>query len=298
MRPSTDHSAGRSEPDAPVTRRAARAAREAREAENRSTRRARRNRAAVVAANASASPTSKGRAGRGVSVIAMFAVLGIGVATSLPAMALLTEEQVRATAVAEAFPDAGAARGDVQALDRVESDQTAVVDRESPEVTAAEQLAAVRSMRIANTFTNNPRGAIQWPFPVGVPISSWFGPREAPTAGASTNHLGVDFTPGEGVPIQIIADGVVREVVLGDNGGCGVNVTIDHMINGALVSSKYCHMQRGSVQVQAGQAVTVADIVGKVGNTGVSTGAHLHLEIRLNGTEPVDPYAWLKANAS
>ncbi|ERK73489.1 peptidase, M23 family [Leifsonia aquatica ATCC 14665] len=228
----------------------------------------------------------------------MFAVLGIGVATSLPAMALLTEEQVRATAVAEAFPDAGAARGDVQALDRVESDQTAVVDRESPEVTAAEQLAAVRSMRIANTFTNNPRGAIQWPFPVGVPISSWFGPREAPTAGASTNHLGVDFTPGEGVPIQIIADGVVREVVLGDNGGCGVNVTIDHMINGALVSSKYCHMQRGSVQVQAGQIVKVADIVGKVGNTGVSTGAHLHLEIRLNGTEPVDPYAWLKANAS
>ncbi|WP_313540193.1 M23 family metallopeptidase [Leifsonia aquatica] len=298
MRPSTDHSAGRSEPDAPVTRRAARAAREAREAENRSTRRARRNRAAVVAANVSVSPASQGRAGRGVSVIAMFAVLGIGVATSLPAMALLTEEQVRATAVAEAFPDAGAGRGDVQALDRVESDQTAVVDRESPEVTAAEQLAAVRSMRIANTFTNNPRGAIQWPFPVGVPISSWFGPRAAPTAGASTNHLGVDFTPGEGVPIQIIADGVVREVVLGDNGGCGVNVTIDHMIDGALVSSTYCHMQRGSVQVQAGQAVRVADIVGTVGNTGVSTGAHLHLEIRLNGTEPVDPYAWLKANAS
>jgi murein DD-endopeptidase MepM/ murein hydrolase activator NlpD len=295
VRPSTDHSTGRSEPDAPVTRRAAR---EARDAENRSIRRVRRNRAAVVSANASASPASQGRAGRGVSVIAMFAVLGIGVATSLPAMALLTEEQVRATAVAEAFPDAGASRGDVQALDRVESDRTAVVDRESPEVTAAEQLAAVRSMRIANTFTNNPRGAIQWPFPVGVPISSGFGPREAPTAGASTNHLGVDFTPGEGVPIQIVADGVVREVVLGGNGGCGVNVTIDHMIDGALVSSKYCHMQRGSVQVQAGQIVKVADIVGRVGNTGVSTGAHLHLEIRLNGTEPVDPYAWLKANAS
>ncbi|OJX75467.1 M23 family metallopeptidase [Leifsonia sp. 71-9] len=297
MRPTTDHSAGRSEPDAPVTRRAAR---EAREAETRSIRRLRRNRAAVTKATSSAQATGPGRASRGVSLIAMFAVLGIGVATSLPAMALLTEEQVRAKTVAAAFPDAGAngAAVDVQALDRVESDQTAVVDRESPEVTAAEQLAAVRSMRIANTFTNNPRGAIQWPFPVGVPISSWFGPREAPTAGASTNHLGVDFTPGEGVPIQIIADGVVREVVLGDNGGCGVNVTIDHMINGALVSSKYCHMQRGSVQVQTGQAVKVADIVGKVGNTGVSTGAHLHLEIRLNGTEPVDPYAWLKANAS
>ncbi|WP_025156048.1 M23 family metallopeptidase [Leifsonia aquatica] len=308
MRPRTDHSAGTSEPGAPLTRRAAREAREAEEAQRRTTARLAALRASALRASVlrnrpgrdgSASASGSGRATRGVSLIAMLAVLGIGVATSLPAMALLTEEQVRANAVAEAFPGAGGSgTTEVQALDRVESDQIAVVDRESPEVTAAEQLAALRSMRIANTFTNNPRGAIQWPFPVGVPISSGFGPRVAPTAGASTNHLGVDFTPGDGVPIQIIADGVVREVVLGDNGGCGVNVTIDHMIDGALVSSKYCHMQRGSVQVQVGQAVKVADIVGKVGNTGVSTGAHLHLEIRLNGTEPVDPYAWLKANAS
>ncbi|UAJ80134.1 M23 family metallopeptidase [Leifsonia sp. ZF2019] len=289
MRPTTDLRAGQPEPDAPLTRRAIR---EAREAGRRRARAVRR----PAAPTAPESRPPQGKRGRGVSLVAMFAVLGIGVATSLPAMALLTEDQVRAKAIAEAFPVAG--QGEVQALDRVESDRSAVVDRESPEVIAAEQLAAVRSMRIADTFTNNPRGAVQWPFPVGVPISSYFGPRAAPTAGASTNHLGVDFTPGEGVPIQIIADGVVREVVLGDNGGCGVNVTIDHMIAGALVSSKYCHMQRGSVRVQVGQVVRVADTVGKVGNTGVSTGAHLHLEIRLNGTEPVDPYAWLKANAS
>jgi murein DD-endopeptidase MepM/ murein hydrolase activator NlpD len=281
VRPTTDPSAGQPEPDALLTRREIREAREARERMARKPER-----------------TTQDRAGRrGVSAVAMLAVLGIGIATSLPAMALLTEEQVRASAVSAAFP-ATADAGDVQTLDRIESGHAAIVDRESPAVTAAEQVAAVRSMRIANTFTSDPRGAIQWPFPVGVPISSYFGPREAPTAGASTNHLGVDFTPGDGVPIQIIADGVVREVVLGDNGGCGVNVTIDHMIGGALVSSKYCHMQRGSVQVEVGQAVKVASIVGKVGNTGVSTGAHLHLEIRLNGTEPVDPYAWLKANAS
>ncbi|GIT81541.1 hypothetical protein LLS1_32100 [Leifsonia sp. LS1] len=289
MRPTTDLRAGQPEPDAPLTRRAIREAREAGRRRPRAVRR-------PAAPTAPESRPPQGKRGRGVSLVAMFAVLGIGVATSLPAMALLTEDQVRAKAIAEAFPVAG--QGEVQALDRVESDRSAVVDRESPEVIAAEQLAAVRSMRIADTFTNNPRGAVQWPFPVGVPISSYFGPRAAPTAGASTNHLGVDFTPGEGVPIQIIADGVVREVVLGDNGGCGVNVTIDHMIAGALVSSKYCHMQRGSVRVQVGQVVRVADTVGKVGNTGVSTGAHLHLEIRLNGTEPVDPYAWLKANAS
>lgn len=237
------------------------------------------------------------RFSRGVTLMAMLSVLGIGIATSVPAMALLTEEQVRAGQSVH-FSGRTATEGEVQALDKVVLDSSAEIVRDAGAATSAERLAAIRSMRIADTFTNNPSGAIQWPFPVGVPISSGFGPRVAPTAGASTNHLGVDFAPGAGVPIQIIADGVVREVVASDNGGCGVNVTIDHMIAGTLVSSKYCHLQVGSVQVRAGQQVKVADIVGRVGNTGVSTGAHLHLEIRLNGTEPVDPFAWLSANAS
>lgn len=232
--------------------------------------------------------------GRGVTLLAMVSVLGIAVGTSIPAMALLTEEQMRAHSVAAQF---SARSGEVQALGEVSLDEGAAVLRDSGGVTTRQRVAELNSMRIADTFTNNPNGAIQWPFPVGVPISSWYGPREAPTAGASTNHLGVDFTPGAGVPIQIIADGVVRDVVTrGD--GCGVNVTIDHLIDGELVSSKYCHMQTGSVQVSVGQRVSVGDVVGRVGNTGVSTGAHLHLEIRRNGTEPVDPFAWLTANAS
>ncbi|AGW40485.1 cell wall binding protein [Leifsonia xyli subsp. cynodontis DSM 46306] len=211
-------------------------------------------------------------------------------------MSLLTEEQMRTSAAAH-FSSRSVTEGEQQALDQVTLDAGTPVVRESGGVTSKRQIADLYSMRIADTFTNDPNGAIQWPFPVGVPISSFFGPRTAPTAGASSNHLGVDFTPGAGVPIRIIADGVVRDVVTrGD--GCGVNVTIDHMIGGKLVSSKYCHMQTGSARVSVGQRVTVGEIVGLVGNTGVSTGAHLHLEIRLNGIDSVDPYAWLKANAS
>ncbi|CAM5482923.1 hypothetical protein GCM10023068_38900 [Leifsonia shinshuensis] len=228
----------------------------------------------------------------------MLSVLGIAVATTVPAMALLTDDQVRARTATAHFSSAPASEGDVQALDSITSAEREAIIRDSGAATSGEQLAALRSMRIADTFRNNPAGAIQWPFPVGVPITSGFGPRTAPTAGASTNHLGVDFAPGAGVPVQIIADGVVREVVAHDGGGCGVNVTIDHMIGGQLVSSKYCHLQTGSVRVAAGQQVRVADIVGRVGNTGISTGPHLHFEIRLNGTEPVDPVAWLRANAS
>ncbi len=228
----------------------------------------------------------------------MLSVLGIAVATTVPAMALLSDDEVRARTVSAHFRSAPATEGEIQALDSVTSAEREAIIRDSGAATSGEQVAALRSMRIADTFRSNSAGAVQWPFPVGVPISDGFGYRAAPTAGASTDHLGVDFTPGAGVPIQIIADGVVRQVVARDDGGCGVNVTIDHMIGGQLVSSKYCHMQAGSVRVSTGQQVTVADIVGRVGNTGISTGAHLHFEIRLNGTEPVDPVAWLKVNAS
>ncbi|WP_426622932.1 M23 family metallopeptidase [Leifsonia sp. McL0607] len=229
----------------------------------------------------------------------MLSVLGIAVATTVPAMALLSDDEVRDLSASAHFSSAApATEGELQALDSVTSGEHEAIIRDSGTATSGEQLAALRSMKIADTFRNNQAGAVQWPFPVGVPISDGFGYRAAPTAGASTDHHGVDFTPGAGVPIQIIAEGVVREVVARDGGGCGVNVTIDHMIGGQLVSSKYCHMQAGSVRVSTGQQVAVADMVGRVGNTGISTGAHLHFEILLNGTEPVDPVAWLKANAS
>lgn len=242
------------------------------------------------------SPTSRSR--KGLSAVALTFAVAIGVATSVPAMALLTEEDVRAQAIqaqqlAPATPSDG-----VQGFAAPAQQGVASIVRDGVQVSSREKVAGLRSMRIADTFTNNPAGAVQWPFPLGVPISDWFGPRAAPTEGASTNHMGIDFTPGSGVPIQIMADGVVREVVTGDNGGCGVNVTIDHMIGGQLVSSKYCHMQSGSVRVSVGQQVKVAETVGLVGNTGVSTGAHLHFEILLDGTRQVDPYAWLTANAS
>jgi murein DD-endopeptidase MepM/ murein hydrolase activator NlpD len=233
---------------------------------------------------------------KGFSVLAMTFAAAIAVATSIPAMALLTEDDVRAQAIQAQTSQI--MQGEGQELVSDPGSTVAQITRDGTAVTSAEQVSALSHMRIADTFTNNPRGAIQWPFPVGVPISDFYGARAAPTEGASTNHLGVDFAPGMGVPIQIIADGIVREIVNTDNGGCGVNVTIDHLIEGALVSSKYCHMKSGSVRVSVGQQVKVTDIVGLVGNTGVSTGAHLHFEILLNGTEHTDPLAWLRANAS
>ncbi|MGD8195713.1 M23 family metallopeptidase [Herbiconiux sp. P18] len=167
--------------------------------------------------------------------------------------------------------------------------------RTAERVAAATAKAAAVGFRTASTFTNNPDSAVQWPFPVGVPISDGFGPRSSPGGIGSTNHKGVDFTPGQGKPINAVAAGVVRLVQSSDAGGLGVYVVIDHVIDGQNVSSWYGHMLSGSPLVTEGQAVLPGQAIGSVGNTGTSTGAHLHLEIHLDDT-PVDPFAWLTAH--
>ncbi|MFB9309747.1 murein DD-endopeptidase MepM/ murein hydrolase activator NlpD [Agromyces hippuratus] len=144
----------------------------------------------------------------------------------------------------------------------------------------------------AGTYVNY-FGAIQWPFLTGVPISTDFGYRVAPCEGCSSYHKGIDMNPGVNSPIQSIADGVVREVSATDNGGLGVYAVIDHTIDGELVSSVYAHMAEASLALSVGQTVSVGDLVGNVGNTGQSTGPHLHFEILLDGVTPTDPFAWL-----
>lgn len=148
------------------------------------------------------------------------------------------------------------------------------------------------------SYTNNPNGSIQWPFAVTVPISDLFGARDAPCPGCSSSHGGIDFDAGEGYPIQIIADGVVTKVQpLDNNYGYGVYVEITHSVNGQSIVSRYCHLLEGSIAVSEGQTVRVAQLLAQVGNTGATTGAHLHFEILADGS-PVDPYTWLTENAN
>ena len=105
------------------------------------------------------------------------------------------------------------------------------------------------------------------------------------------------MNPGEGSPIQVMADGVVSTVVPVDGGGLGVYVVIDHIIDGQNVQSWYGHMLTGSVKVSEGETVKVGQQVGQVGTTGTSTGAHLHFEVHVDGA-PTDPFAWLKSNVT
>lgn len=168
------------------------------------------------------------------------------------------------------------------------------VQRESWSVTSYAEVLRSRYGGRNFSYSTTGMGSIRWPFPTAVPISSGFGDRVAPCGYCSSDHRGLDFTAGNGSAIFAVADGVVTASELG--GGYGQYVFIEHEIAGQTVVSVYAHMQRGSSPVQTGDLVRAGDFLGLVGNTGTSTGPHLHLEIRIEG-EFVDPFAWLKANA-
>lgn len=242
-------------------------------------------------------PISRGAAVRSAAGVAMLGVAAsVAVVTTLPAAA--QNEQQTSNDTVEAMPGA-------QSL----TVGAGMVDTASAAVAEGGETYAVATMGTATAYntmfgvprpdpkayTNNPTAAVQWPFPVGVVISDYYGGRIAPCSGCSSDHKGVDFTPGEGTPIGAVAAGRVITAHQTDNGGLGVYVEVEHIINGQRVVSVYAHLLVGSIPVKVGDVINVGDEVGKVGNTGSSTGAHLHLEIHI-GADKVDPFAWLVAN--
>jgi murein DD-endopeptidase MepM/ murein hydrolase activator NlpD len=136
-------------------------------------------------------------------------------------------------------------------------------------------------------------GPIRWPFPVVTPISSGFGGRSAPCLGCSTNHQGLDFDPVDGTAFNSVAAGEVVEV--NDDGYLGKWVVIRHDVDGLQFDSLYAHMIRDSTGVEVGQKVKAGDYIGRVGNTGVTSGSHLHLAIIVDGVH-IDPFEFLLNN--
>jgi len=120
----------------------------------------------------------------------------------------------------------------------------------------------------------------------GGRLTSRFGRRTSPTRGASSNHKGVDWGIPRGSSVVASSGGTVTKA--GWGGGYGYVVYIKHP-GGA--ETRYAHLSK--VLVSAGQSVKQGQKIALTGNTGVSTGPHLHFELRLNGT-PVDPYAYME----
>ena len=112
--------------------------------------------------------------------------------------------------------------------------------------------------------------------PVPGRVSSNFGMRRHPILGYRRMHAGMDFRASHGTPIVAVTDGQVLSA--GRAGGCGNAVKLRH---GGGIDTRYCHMSR--IAVNRGQTVRRGQVIGYVGSTGLSTGAHLHYEMYRSG---------------
>ncbi len=143
-------------------------------------------------------------------------------------------------------------------------------------------------------------GNFFWPVPGFHRITSPFGPRRSPTSSSSSNHSGIDIAAPEGTVIYSVISGVVSFVGFKGAGGCTITIVAGN------ISVSYCHVSPNYI-VSVGQFINVGQQVGNVGpkviygipnnpyrdstgnpTNGATTGCHLHLTIRENGT-PVNP---------
>ena len=150
---------------------------------------------------------------------------------------------------------------------------------------AKKRAAAARAKSLASVATSAPTGnlnGLALAIPVNGSVSSRFGSRGGSRSGA---HTGLDISTSTGTGIRPVAAGTV--VYAGYRGSYGNLLIIDH---GNGVQSYYAHCN--ALYVSNGQQVGAGSTIAAVGSTGNSTGPHLHLEIRINGT-PVNPQNYI-----
>ncbi len=248
-------------------------------------------RSGTVAAKPAKRPGSRARTigSRLFSLAAMMFAGAIVVGMSLPANAFYPTASDSTGALSASSSKAG------QSVTVSSDEKVEIGTRDNLQVLSWAQVLAQKYSRAGATIGGAGSGPIRWPFPYPVRVSSPFGPRVAPCPGCSTYHRGIDLVPGDKAAIFAVASGVVTTR---DDGGTtyGTYIVITSQLNGHTVTFTYAHMTAGSTPLELGQKVAVGDFIGLVGNTGESTGPHLHFEVSVDGST-IDPIPWLEANA-
>lgn len=221
-----------------------------------------------------------------------------------PALALAVELGVAPAALLDEAQGPGAARKLLEALAREFPDEeprlTAVFAGRIPARYALERVSAEGgsptlerlSRQLPPGFEDATAAANQalalttalglaWPVPESTRIASPFGYRIHPTLGIRKLHTGVDLSVPQGTPVHAVEEGLVRRA--SEDAVNGKVLIIDH---GRGVTTAYCH--NSELRVRVGQRVKRGELVALSGNTGRSTGPHLHYQLELS-SQPVDP---------
>jgi murein DD-endopeptidase MepM/ murein hydrolase activator NlpD len=148
------------------------------------------------------------------------------------------------------------------------------------------QIAAAAAAKAAASDGDGGSSGFIWPSASSKRITSSFGPRTAPVAGASTNHKGIDIGASSGSAILAAAAGRVTTATYSSS--AGNYVVISH---GNGISTVYMHAS--ALYVSEGQTVSQGQTIAAVGSTGFSTGPHLHFGVIVNGSY-VNPLNYVK----
>jgi murein DD-endopeptidase MepM/ murein hydrolase activator NlpD len=152
---------------------------------------------------------------------------------------------------------------------------------------AAKAPTKVSSNSSSSTSYSSGNGIFGMPVS-GARVSSGFGPRIHPITGeVGKMHAGVDFAVAQGTSVHAASGGIV--IMAEWYTGYGYTVIVDH---GGGLWTLYGHLREGGFKVSKGDTVSRGDIIAESGNTGNSTGPHLHFEVRDNGTA-VNPFNYL-----
>ncbi len=161
------------------------------------------------------------------------------------------------------------------------------VNRYAQAEAEAEAIIAQAEQNASNSNTSTYTGGIfTWPVPGYSRITSYFGNRTSPVAGASSNHKGIDIACDAGASVVAAASGTV--IVAAYNYAEGNYVCIDH--GGGVVT---VYMHNSSLLVSPGQTVSAGQQIAAAGSTGISSGPHCHFGVRVDGNY-VDPLAYLQ----
>ncbi|HET7815764.1 MAG TPA: peptidoglycan DD-metalloendopeptidase family protein [Candidatus Baltobacteraceae bacterium] len=196
---------------------------------------------------------------------------------------ILAGERANLVAVADAQRRHVAGEvAEIEDLNASEEAQLEALIVEKQREIAAEEEAQRRAAGIVGQAPSAP-GALSWP--VSGTITSPFGYRRSPFGGGMEFHQGLDIAAPMGTTVTAASSGTVLSA--GWYGGYGNYIVIDH---GGGMATGYGHLSQ--IFVSAGQKVQKGQAIGAVGSTGMSTGPHLHFEVRVNG-KATDPAAYL-----